>query len=298
MNLKNYNIFFYHKDHLGSSTQISDMGQHVVHHIEYLPTGFLFAEQSYYTPEIGIWLSVDPLSDKYPSMSAFMYCAGNPVVLVDPDGRDIWIVGSDGSSHQYGTKDKNGNSVKYGGSDPFIIATEAALNKISEYNSGGEMVSELAGPGNKFTIEGGQKSSFNPTDKSKAYLAELIDNPKHKDSYDAMKAAGALPEGGSGGNIVWNPTQKVKTTKGERADGVVNLAHELFHGLDANRGKMSDQLEGGLKRNEWQATYRENILRGEMGLPLRTRYDNIKVLNWTKGSWGTTSCPSWYNPNK
>src|SRR5690554_4536071 len=93
MNLKNYNIFFYHKDHLGSSTQISDMGQHVVHHIEYLPTGFLFAEQSYYTPEIGIWLSVDPLSDKYPSMSAFMYCAGNPVVLVDPDGREIEITG-------------------------------------------------------------------------------------------------------------------------------------------------------------------------------------------------------------
>jgi hypothetical protein len=30
---------------------------------------------------------VDPLSDKYPSMSAYMYCAGNPVMLVDPD----WI---------------------------------------------------------------------------------------------------------------------------------------------------------------------------------------------------------------
>ena len=29
---------------------------------------------------------IDPLSDKYPSMSPFMYCAGNPVVLVDPDG--------------------------------------------------------------------------------------------------------------------------------------------------------------------------------------------------------------------
>jgi hypothetical protein len=34
-------------------------------------------------------LSVDPLSDKYPSLSPYAYCAGNPVVLVDPDGRSI-----------------------------------------------------------------------------------------------------------------------------------------------------------------------------------------------------------------
>jgi RHS repeat-associated protein len=114
-------IFYFHKDHLGSSTQISDMSRRVIHHIEYMPTGELFAEQRdywhtpyrfngkeldeetglyyygarYYTPELGIWLSVDPLSDKYPSMSAFMYCAGNPVVLVDPDGRelDVFITG-------------------------------------------------------------------------------------------------------------------------------------------------------------------------------------------------------------
>jgi hypothetical protein len=33
------------------------------------------------------WLSVDPMSDKYPSMSPYNYCANNPVILVDPDGR-------------------------------------------------------------------------------------------------------------------------------------------------------------------------------------------------------------------
>ncbi len=272
-------------------TQVIELVQ-----VEFHSTSILFPEQSYYTPEIGIWLSVDPLSDKYPSMSAFMYCAGNPVVLVDPDGRDIWIVGSDGSSHQYGTKDKNGNSVKYGGSDPFIIATEAALNKISEYNSGGEMVSELAGPGNKFTIEGGQKSSFNPTDKSKAYLAELIDNPKHKDSYDAMKAAGALPEGGSGGNIVWNPLGvELPTTLGPSINSVIDLAHELFHGLDANRGKMSRQNENGIERNEWQACYRENILRGEMNTGLRTHYKSIKT---PAGTVIEGNGPSLLNDNK
>jgi hypothetical protein len=34
-------------------------------------------------------LSVDPLSDKYPNISPYAYCAWNPIVLTDPDGRDI-----------------------------------------------------------------------------------------------------------------------------------------------------------------------------------------------------------------
>lgn len=108
-------IYFYHKDHLGSSTQITDKDAVVIHHIEYMPSGEQFAEQRstwgtnykfnskeldqetglyyygarYYNPTLSIWGSVDPMSDKYPSMSPYMYCAGNPVVLVDPNGMDI-----------------------------------------------------------------------------------------------------------------------------------------------------------------------------------------------------------------
>ena len=36
-----------------------------------------------------MWLSVDPMADKYPSISPYAYCAWNPVKLVDPDGRDF-----------------------------------------------------------------------------------------------------------------------------------------------------------------------------------------------------------------
>ena len=36
-----------------------------------------------------MWLSVDPMADKYPGISPYAYCAWNPVKLVDPDGCDI-----------------------------------------------------------------------------------------------------------------------------------------------------------------------------------------------------------------
>ncbi len=43
----------------------------------------------HYHPTLSIWLSVDPMSDKYPGVSPYTYCGNNPVRLVDPDGREI-----------------------------------------------------------------------------------------------------------------------------------------------------------------------------------------------------------------
>ena len=36
-----------------------------------------------------LWLSVDPMADRYPSVSPYAYCAWNPVKLVDPKGEEI-----------------------------------------------------------------------------------------------------------------------------------------------------------------------------------------------------------------
>jgi RHS repeat-associated protein len=53
-------------------------------------TGYSYFGARYYDADISVWLSVDPMAHKYPSMSAYMYCAGNPVMLVDPDGNYIF----------------------------------------------------------------------------------------------------------------------------------------------------------------------------------------------------------------
>ena len=36
-----------------------------------------------------LFLSVDPMADKYPSINPYAYCMWNPIKLVDPDGRDF-----------------------------------------------------------------------------------------------------------------------------------------------------------------------------------------------------------------
>ena len=52
-------------------------------------TGYGYFGARYYDSGLSIWLSVDPMRDKYPSMSPYNYCAYNPVIFVDPDGREF-----------------------------------------------------------------------------------------------------------------------------------------------------------------------------------------------------------------
>ncbi len=59
-------------------------------------TGYCYFGARYYDSDLsGLFLSVDPMADKYPSLSPYAYCAWNPVKLVDPDGRE-WDPASKG----------------------------------------------------------------------------------------------------------------------------------------------------------------------------------------------------------
>ncbi|MDD2964220.1 MAG: RHS repeat-associated core domain-containing protein [Bacteroidales bacterium] len=52
-------------------------------------TGLYYYGARYYDPRGSLWLSVDPMMEKYAGWSPYNYTVGNPVVFVDPDGMDI-----------------------------------------------------------------------------------------------------------------------------------------------------------------------------------------------------------------
>lgn len=45
----------------------------------------------YYNPRLSIWYGVDPLAEKYPSWSPYVYTFNNPINYIDPDGREPMI---------------------------------------------------------------------------------------------------------------------------------------------------------------------------------------------------------------
>ena len=106
-------IYFYHSDHLGSTSYITDANGNATQFVCYKPygealvdehntsyeqpwkfngkeldseTGLYYYGARYYEPVLALWYGVDALTEKYPSMGGYVYCAGNPVKLVDPNG--------------------------------------------------------------------------------------------------------------------------------------------------------------------------------------------------------------------
>jgi len=56
-------------------------------------TGLSYFGSRYYSSDLSIWLSVDPMSAKFPHESPYVYCGDNPLVFYDPDGNEklIWV---------------------------------------------------------------------------------------------------------------------------------------------------------------------------------------------------------------
>lgn len=109
-------IYFFHNDHLGTSTILTDGSGNPYQFFLNLPfgetmfeqhsytedynnpykfngkeldeeTGFYYYGARYYDPKISLWLSIDPLAEKLPHASPYAYCLNNPINAVDPDGR-------------------------------------------------------------------------------------------------------------------------------------------------------------------------------------------------------------------
>jgi RHS repeat-associated protein len=109
-------IYFYHSDHLGSTSYITDAEANPTQFVCYMPFGAAFVDEHttrpempykfngkeqdgetglyyygarYYDAMIAVWYGVDPLVEKYPNMGGYVYCANNPVKFIDPDGKVI-----------------------------------------------------------------------------------------------------------------------------------------------------------------------------------------------------------------
>jgi len=71
-------------------------------------TGYSYFGARYYDSDGSVWLSVDPMSDKFPYQSAYAYCSNNPVMMIDPNGlENIVVVGNQGDSKETPNSDAN-----------------------------------------------------------------------------------------------------------------------------------------------------------------------------------------------
>ncbi|MBV6513283.1 MAG: RHS repeat-associated core domain-containing protein [Ignavibacteriales bacterium] len=71
-------------------------------------TGYDYFGARFYDSDLGRWMTVDPLMDKYPGWSPYNYVMGNPLRLVDPDGMKV----NDGDEDKKDKEKKNINLLQ------------------------------------------------------------------------------------------------------------------------------------------------------------------------------------------
>ncbi len=76
----------------------------------------------FYDADVGRFLSLDPLAVEYPNWSDYNYVLGNPIIFIDPDGRNTTYYDSDG------------NFLWYSYDDEDDAVTFIPKNKIKEFN--------------------------------------------------------------------------------------------------------------------------------------------------------------------
>ena len=122
ISLSDKKYHYYLQDHQGNNRVVVDKDGNVKETNHYYPFGGVFAStgsvQPYkyngkeldtkkglnwydygarmYDPALGRWHVVDPLAEKYCGVSPYTYCKNNPILRIDIDGKDDYVVNKNG----------------------------------------------------------------------------------------------------------------------------------------------------------------------------------------------------------
>ncbi len=248
-----YTKEYFTKDHLGSTRTVVSTAGSATEYYDYYPFGKLmpgrytitgdvpynftgherdteagmnltYAGARYLDSEIGSWLSIDPLFEKHPDWSPYNYVLGNPLRLIDPDGRQV-----DFAQLHYEKRARDLTSGK--------ITREQYMQVTSEEKAGIAVGTALMGIGAASTAA--------------RVAAWVLRNPVASNTI-AGTAMNALDPNPGADYLPGNPVDNVGNTIGQ---GVRSLGNDIFkkHSDDlvkfigqADRVGADNAIEGGL----------------------------------------------------
>ena len=246
--------FFYHSDHLGSTSYITDDHANITQYDAYLPYGELLVDEHsssedlpykfngkqfdeetglyyygarYLNPMASIWYGVDPLTEKYMSTSGYIYVLNNPIRLLDPNGKDI----ASAIAETVGT---------------FVISAGASFVEALISNGGNIRMAmrqiDWEGASVDAVVAGATSLIFSGASTTKL-IKKLAETKIGRSNLAKIMTSTVT-------NMINNISASV--IKGEKTLNDIDLKQELFVALsgslsDAGLGKLSEKLEKSLK---------------------------------------------------
>ena len=260
-NLKRY--IFYTHDYQGNVRVAEDMLGLYVERYDYYPYGALFGEKSpsqnylyggkewersygmnhydfharWMNPLTTRFTTQDPLQLDFAELSSYSYCAGNPILYIDPTGKEIWI-----NDIEYSI------GMNYSGNNEFEKNTILALNTINN-NGGDELIKDLVNSKSKYNYISTEteKSSTLKIDDNNYNIkisSSLNENPDAFFSAVAHESMhGIQYENGQGGNYIYN---EVEAYVFEQAISINSFSNEDPNQFQSNGTSYNDTESGQL----------------------------------------------------
>ena len=254
--------FFYHSDHLGSTSYITDDKANITQYDAYLPYGELLVDEHsssedlpykfngkqfdeetglyyygarYMNPVTSLWYGVDPLTEKYKSIGAYVYCIGNPLKFVDSKGEDVLIWYKD----------------RYG---------KTQLFRFNGFNG----KKRIRIPNNQYVKDFIQAYLYNARHGGGKSTIQAVTNHKYEiyvsdSQYDESSYSG----GGGQPTVYWESRQGLITTEGGKQSAATGLEHEMDHAVDdaknhTQHAKRANQIDSQYDKKEERRVIRGN----------------------------------------
>ena len=240
-------IFFYHSDHLGSTSYITDAKANITQFDAYLPYGELLVDEHssseempykfngkeldqetglyyygarYMAPIISLFLNTDRFREKYPFLSAYNFCKGNPIKFKDINGDSLNMNNVIMMDRQYSTNNmeqiekdlKMITGLSISVSNGFM-QYEKDINGKPVYNQGSETARNLLTKiidGQTIEVFSTNKKSFTPNGGTQVGLSssqinDFINNTNNLDKETlgwGMTFLHELYHTGPGGSLI------------------------------------------------------------------------------------------------
>ena len=222
-------------------------------------SGLYYFGARYYSSATGIFISADPLLEKYPNVSPYAYCMNNPVKYIDPTGEEVQVIFEEENGEKQTVQYKDGklytlDGNEYTGNNKYANAVLKDLNQLSkDHKVLKDRLDDLVNSENIHTIEKGVENKI---------------------KYNGTKARKGKP---TGSRIWYNPDINKGDHHEERAQRA-GLAHELLgHAWDYNKGTSKYGEVNGIDMRDIDAVNIENIVRDAAGNDIRKSYSGKPI---------------------
>ena len=199
-------------------------------------TGYGYFGARYIDHELTtMWLSVDPMADKYPSVSPYAYCAWNPVRLVDPDGRELNIPNNSNENHCISKQDllnlvdkKNRNRVFFNDDGTVSINTEGLSDYQLNKDKGLALLNDMVKSDKKYFYETSDDFSSVMNDGRTHDMFELQHGVVNASNNGKDSEGGYThkPKAGYDGHVILAKSGSWRTKRGDNLKSSL-LFHEL-----------------------------------------------------------------------